>query len=151
MPAHERFWAKVNKTGDCWNWTAYRAPDGYGKFSYNGRIRLAYGVAYELEVGPIPHGMMLDHRCHNRACVRPEHLRPVTTKQNQENRSGAQVNNKSSGVRGVTWNKQVGKWAATVRHNRAPHYLGLFADVASAEAAVVAKRRELFTHSDMDA
>ena len=35
-------------------------------------------------------------------------------------------------------------------HRGVHHYLGLFPTLEQAEAAVVAKRNELFTHNDMD-
>lgn len=80
----ERFWAKVDKTPLCWEWTAHLSRDGYGKFSADGRkIEGAHRVAYELLVGPIPEGMQLDHVCRNRSCVRPSHLEVVTNAENQ--------------------------------------------------------------------
>src|SRR5450756_1818007 len=30
--ALERFWPKVDKSGDCWLWMATKLPRGYGKF-----------------------------------------------------------------------------------------------------------------------
>jgi len=39
-------------------------------------------VAYELECGPIPDGLVLDHLCRVRACVRPGHLEAVTQRVN---------------------------------------------------------------------
>lgn len=77
----DRFWAKVNRSGDCWIWTG-ALTKGYGRFNIAGRSVPAHQVAYELEVGEIPAGLVLDHTCRNTACVRPSHLEPVT---NQEN------------------------------------------------------------------
>jgi hypothetical protein len=74
----ERFWAKVNKTDTCWLWTACKDIGGYGNY-YNQR---AHRVAYEVLVGPIPDGMVLDHLCCVRACVNPEHLRVCTHVEN---------------------------------------------------------------------
>ena len=42
----------------------------------------AHRVAYRLEVGPIPRGLVLDHLCRVRNCVRPDHLEPVTRGEN---------------------------------------------------------------------
>jgi hypothetical protein len=92
----------------------------------------------------------LDHR-HTcpKNCVNPDHLRPVTHKQNHENRAGPQRNG-HSGVRGVTWNKKNQAWQAQVKHHQKTHYAGIFDTVEEAEAAVIAKRNELFTHNDRD-
>jgi hypothetical protein len=79
----ERFWEKVDRSGDCWLWTASVTGPGYGQFGYAaGDIRLAHRFAYELLVGPILSGLTLDHLCRNRRCVNPEHLEPVRLKEN---------------------------------------------------------------------
>jgi hypothetical protein len=91
----------------------------------------------------------LDHKCHNPACVRPGHLRPLPRKQNNENLGQLNRNN-TSGVRGVTWNKRMNRWVARVGHNGERIYVGHFRRLADAEAAVIAKRNELYTHNDID-
>ena len=144
-----RFWAKVDKSGECWPWTASRKPNGYGQFMVWPKLRYAHRVAYEMAVGPVPAKTDLDHTCHDRACVNPSHLRLTTRKQNLENHSGAPKNN-TSGVRGVTWHKQHSKWHARVGHCGRTYNAGLFDSIAEAEAAVIAKRNELFTHNDLD-
>lgn len=63
----------------CWMWSGPRHGEGYGKTGKNG---LAHRVVYEALVGPIPDGMQLDHLCRNTGCVRPDHLEPVTRKEN---------------------------------------------------------------------
>src|ERR1035437_6893898 len=80
-----RFWAKVDKTEDCWNWTAHTDGMGYGQLAkpgQHGGLVVAHRFAYELLVGPIPEGLQLDHLCRNRACVNPDHLEPVTRRVN---------------------------------------------------------------------
>ena len=77
-----RFWAKVNKTDDCWIWTAQRTKHGYGQVRQNKVSRMAHRVAYEWLVGPIPEGLVIDHLCENPACVNPAHLEPVTNSTN---------------------------------------------------------------------
>lgn len=143
------FWTRVNKTETCWYWTGGTVRGGYGHAGYQGKTQVAHRVAYQMLVGPIEPGMVLDHTCHNRLCVNPDHLRQVTHKQNLENLSGAYSCNKS-GVRGVTWHKASKKWPAQVTHNQKLHHLGYFDNIPEAESAVVAKRLELFTHNDLD-
>jgi hypothetical protein len=148
----DRFWAKVQKSAEpdgCWIWTASRTSHGYGKIGVNGRLAAAHRLSFELSKGPIPAGMQVDHVCFNRGCVNPAHLRLATNKQNNEHRSGARRDS-SSGVRGVYWHSRAKRWQASTRHNGRTIHLGLFDTLAEADVAVRAKRRELFTHSDMD-
>jgi hypothetical protein len=144
----ERFWAKVEKSDNCWNWTAHLVY-GYGKLRVGNQMVSAHRISYEMANGPIPEGMLIDHICHNRACVNPDHLRPVTHKQNLENRAGAMPTN-ATGVRGVSWHKQGRCFHARVTHNQVEYQVGLFSSLAEAEAAVIAKRNELFTHNVLD-
>lgn len=149
-PAAERLANKTIKQPDgCWQWTGSGNSDGYSQIQFGGRNVYVHRLAYELANGPIPAGMQIDHRCFNRRCVNPEHLRPTTAKQNNENRRGAQRNSRS-GVRGVYWDSGRKKWQAELMHHGRNIHLGRFDSVAAAAEAVAAKRREIFTHSDMD-
>lgn len=143
----KRFWTYVEKLPTCWTWTGFVTADGYGRFSLQGKNPLAHRVSYEWANASIPEGLEVDHICHNRVCVNPAHLRLVSRKQNQENRSGATARSKS-GVRGVFWTR--GKWEARVKHRGRMNYAGRFDSIAEAEAAVIAKRNELFTHNIAD-
>ncbi|NOQ62707.1 HNH endonuclease [Mycolicibacterium fortuitum] len=145
----DRLWLRVNKTENCWLWTGPVDVWGYGVFKMSGQSHRAHRISFELTNGPIPNGLMIDHVCHTPRCVRPDHLRLATAKQNSENLLGAQRNSKS-GVRGVTRMLDCDRWKAQVRHNGKCIYLGLFDSIDDAEAAVVAKRNELFTHNDAD-
>lgn len=81
--AMQHFWAKVDKTPDCWLWLGSVSPTtGYGTWALHGRKTSAHRGAYELLVGPVPEGLELDHLCRTRACVRPDHLEPVTHTEN---------------------------------------------------------------------
>jgi hypothetical protein len=81
-PAPERFWEKVQKTEGCWFWIGYLHPYGYGQFSNGGRLVPAHRWSYEDAKGAVPEGMQLDHLCRTRACVRPDHLEAVTSREN---------------------------------------------------------------------
>lgn len=81
----QRFWAFVEKTETCWLWTG-GTNEGYGVLWLNGKNVKAHRFAYELLVGPIPDGLVLDHvvarGCQWRHCVNPAHLEPVTERVN---------------------------------------------------------------------
>ena len=77
-----RFWSKVDKSGDCWLWTAAKSHDGYGLFRYGGKNAYAHRVSYEWANGPVVPGLDLDHLCRVRSCVNPAHLEPVTRRIN---------------------------------------------------------------------
>lgn len=71
------FWDHV-EVGDCWTWLGRRDRHGYGLWGQN----LVHRLAYEALVGFIPLGLQMDHLCRNRACLNPDHLEPVTHRQN---------------------------------------------------------------------
>lgn len=135
--------------GACRIWTGADTGNGYGVMSISGKTVLAHRMAFELAHGSIMDGLVIDHICHIRACINPDHLRAVTQKQNLENNGVPNRRNKS-GVRGVFWSSTANKWAAQVCHNYKKMHVGLFDSVAEAESAVIAKRNELFTHNDLD-
>lgn len=91
----ERFWSKVDflNLDGCWTWTlTLRKLDGYGQFRAGVTLVRAHRFSYEATIGPIPRGLVLDHRCRNRACVRPDHLEPVTIGENTIRGMAAEVN-----------------------------------------------------------
>jgi len=72
---------RVDEETGCWLWIGATAR-GYGQIWVDGRTQPAHRIAYELLVGPIPEGLQLDHLCRVRHCVNPEHLEPVTNREN---------------------------------------------------------------------
>ena len=79
-----RFWSKVKIQEGCWIWLGgFFSATGRPAFSYRGQMVLAYRVAYELLVGPIPDGLTLDHiKCDNKRCVNGYHCIPATRADN---------------------------------------------------------------------
>lgn len=74
----ERFWARVEKTEDCWIWRGTVRPDGFGSFGYTDNKRaynsLAHRFSYALHFTPPPARTVVYQECENKLCVRPEHL-----------------------------------------------------------------------------
>lgn len=88
-----RVFAKVDASGDCWEWT--RATNkGYGVIGRGGRdvgLMQAHRAVYELLVGPIPPGMQYDHLCRNPGCVNPDHGEIVTAAENKRRGYGPAI------------------------------------------------------------
>lgn len=137
--------AHTDKSGDCWKWTAFKDVHGYGKQTWRGKSCWAYRLAYENRYGPIPAGKRIDHICRNPSCVKPEHLRLATPKQNMENLS---VIRAKSGYLGVFRDRN--RWRAQVGHNRVLHIRYGFSTAEEAAVAVREMRLELFTHNAAD-
>lgn len=83
LSPEQRFWAKVEKTDTCWNWTAAKhKKTGYGFFTFTNRPELVHRIAYRLCKGDIPGRLTVDHLCRNRLCVNPDHLDLCTRGEN---------------------------------------------------------------------
>lgn len=72
---------QTNAKYGCWLWLGH----GLGAYGglYVGKEHLyAHRYSYELHVGPIPEGLVIDHLCRNPLCIRPSHLEAVTQLEN---------------------------------------------------------------------
>ena len=81
LPPRIREKIRVNAETGCWEWVAYRHPDGYGQVRWAGHKQQSHRVVYQLLVGPILEET-LDHLCRVRHCVNPAHLEQVSNRVN---------------------------------------------------------------------
>lgn len=74
----DRLLENVVIVGECWVFTGFKLPNGYGRIgqSKDGerKVLLAHRASWESHHGPIPGGMMVLHKCDNPPCVNPSHL-----------------------------------------------------------------------------
>lgn len=85
--AEEKFWPRVDKSGECWLWTGATNARGYGTCWRNGVKWRTSRVAWDLARGPIPPGLCVCHRCDNPLCVRADHLFLGTNDDNVRDRN----------------------------------------------------------------
>lgn len=86
VPPEIRFWAKVLPVeSGCWEWQSEKDVHGYAMFNMQRKRHIrASRYAYQTFVGNIPEGLFILHSCDNPACVRLDHLRPGTRKDNHQ-------------------------------------------------------------------
>lgn len=70
----KRFWSYVDKSNDCWLWTASLTASGYGSFYFRGKNNPASRISWVFHNGEIPEGKIVCHTCDERKCVRIDHL-----------------------------------------------------------------------------
>jgi hypothetical protein len=101
----DRFWLKVTigSPDECWPWTGTLFDSGYGAFWLNRHNLRAHRFAYEISVGAIQHGVVM-HKCDNRICCNPRHLRDATDLDNIADRDakGRQARGEKSAMAKLT-------------------------------------------------
>lgn len=116
--------------------------NGYLIIRLDRKPHRAHRLAWFLVHGEWPQGE-IDHIDGDRLNNRLNNLRVVDRAGNSQNRWKAQRNNKSSGLAGVTWNKQHKKWQSNLMANKVRHHVGYFSDPNEAHAAYMAAKARL--------
>jgi len=85
----DRLAALSHDDGECRIWHGSTSGRGsYGQIRVDGVLLYAHRVAWELDNGPIPEGMQVDHLCRRTLCIRSAHLEPVTPEENMRRSRG---------------------------------------------------------------
>lgn len=141
----QSFSVRTERRDGCLIWTGSTSGDGspYGRVWADGRMIGAHVFAYEQAYGPVPEGLVVDHRYHcSTLCCEPTHLRTATVQQNNANASGAQSGRKHDLPRNVY--KLGDKYRVRVGVDRAVLSIGIYDTLEAATGAAEKARRELF-------
>lgn len=144
--AEEAFAARTVKDGDCLVWTGATMKAGYGVLKSGGKQVGTHRYAWERVNGTIPEGMVIDHKCWNKACVKIEHLRLATPSENSQNKRGAQSGTRS-GLRGVYWHQSTKKWQVRAIVGGQLHIDGYYPDLVSAGKAARELRKRVMPYA----
>jgi len=118
--------------------------DGYVQIMVHGKRYLGHRLAWLYVNGNFPESQ-IDHINRNKSDNRIANLRLADFKTNGQNKPVPK--NNTSGIKGVCWNKNAGKWQAQIKINKKVTYLGLFkSENAAAEAYKTASLKH-HTHS----
>ena len=109
----ERVMARSEADGECVTWQGSTDGKGYGLLFCDGRPQRVHRLVWAALRGAIPDGMVVDHICHRRNCVRIDHLRLATVAENSRHRRGASAVS-TTGHRNVYWHKRRQKWRVAV-------------------------------------
>lgn len=120
---------------------------GYLQIKIDGKLYSAHRLAWLYTHGEFPPDQ-LDHINRIRADNRISNLRIATGAENSQNYS--KRNDNSSGVIGVDWHKQSGKWQARIRLNNCRMSLGLYDTIEEAAAVRAAAKAKYHTFNPED-
>ena len=97
-----KFWGKVDKSGECWEWGGSRNDKGYGRMQINKKVYKAHRLSFFLHYGKDPGKFLVLHKCDNPSCVRPDHLSLGT---NSDNMKDMTSKNRQRKGEGIPWSK----------------------------------------------
>ncbi len=112
-PAIAALIEKLPELPGCWIFTGVENSKGYGRYSG----WLTHRASYSVNVGPIPPGLQVLHKCDVPACVRPDHLFVGTHQENMadRNRKGRQARGLRMGCHTMPERRPLGEDSARAR------------------------------------
>lgn len=119
-----------------------RSLDGRVMVWFNGKLRLAHRIIWEMHKGPIPDGILIDHEDMDKTNNRIENLRDCTVSENGANSKPR--SHSGTGVKGVRKRKDCDRYEARIAINGWPESLGLFKTIEEAKAVYDAAAKERF-------
>lgn len=111
-------------------------PEGYRLVGLLGSKHSVHRILYEMDRGPIPEGLQIDHIDQNKGNNSRNNLRLATNAENCRNTGMRSTN--TSGFKGVSWYRARSKWRADIRYQGRSIYLGSFDTKEQASAAYTA-------------
>lgn len=125
-------------------YAGYKDPDGYTRIQYNKKSWLAHHLAWFYIYGTLP-DTDIDHINEIKTDNRPRNLRKVFGSIQNLNKSKPRADNKSTGLKGVTVNKQKHqeRYVAAITLHGKRKYLGIFDTPEEAHSAYLVAKKDL--------
>lgn len=140
----KRLEERTERVGECLVWTRPLPPGHtYPQMSIEGSPARVHRWVYEVNHGPIPEGMHVDHSCHNQLCLEPSHLRLATPQENGRNRRGRRAGRIRDLPRNV-YEKRPGQYFVSFMVRRKARHFGTFRSAEEAAAVAERARKELW-------
>lgn len=125
-----------------YRWRVLKGKKAKKLYAYTGGYPGVPALAMHRLIMNAPTDRDVDHINGDSLDNRRSNLRVATESENGANREPNRVN--SSGYKGVTWQKNIGKWQAQIKCRGKNIYLGLYDDPANAALAYDSKALEVF-------
>lgn len=134
------------------DWNAQRAgkeagskkTEGYLQVGLDGRVLYFHRIVWAIVYGDFPASTVIDHIDGDKSNNRISNLRIASNSENNANAKRASDN--KSGIKGVSWVKRCQKWHVAVVFEKKNHFVGEFAHLEDAAAAVRIARDKI--HGD---
>lgn len=136
------YWAYSRRGARIGDVAGSLTSEGYRQVQIKRKVYNAHRLSWAIFYGVWPSGE-IDHINGAKDDNRIENLRDVDRCVNAQNKRSAQINNKSCGLLGVTWNKQHKKWQSKIMVNKKMRHVGYFLNPDDAHMAYLEMKRDL--------